>query len=77
MELIDYGSAQIQWTSRLDSKLGVEVYTKVIGLKELHISYFWASAEFYPETAVFDGQARIRPFHKFARRVKYKQYRGK
>ena len=38
-------------------ELGVELYTKVVGLKKLHVSCFWALAKFCPELQLSNGQA--------------------
>ena len=40
----------------LESDLGEEFYTKVVGLKTLYVSYFQALAKFCPELELSKGQ---------------------
>ena len=53
-------SAQV----KLESEFGNDLYTKVVGHKNLHLSHFWALAKFYLETAVFEWSSRAKCWFK-------------
>src|SRR5947207_1009087 len=53
-------SAQV----KLESEFRKDLYPKVVGLKNLHLSHFWALAKFCPKTAVFQWSNRAKCWFK-------------